>query len=414
MKKSQNQKFLNPLPDCVSIILKRDQKGVVITPKYTQNIFGIKEQIFGYQNLNIYLSFSPSCNNCFVNYQFDSLLQNLSETDCNPYQLQQNVTHHLNEKSICASAEEFNNICNTEMSGRSNFVPPGECFYEFEEKNRKFAIYRCSLNDEKTKNYIQNIQHFALWFIDGTKTAQINDPRWQFLLLFEKLPSSKPRNTEMEIEKEQGQEKEKEKEKENNKTTTTTTVKPKEYYFSLLGFLNFYLYNLLGGKQRMRISHYVIFPHLTDPFIDYKFVSQMFKIGLKNDRIVEVTAEDPTPNYQFLRTAYHFKKFLKLKEMIKKTSITHKELLYIKKTLKIPTRQVWICYELINFLNYHISNDKSSNKTKNLLIKTRLENECDDYLIGDISTRSSVEEGGYTKVFELVFQRSKEREQKNK
>ncbi|KAJ3434658.1 histone acetyltransferase type b catalytic subunit [Anaeramoeba flamelloides] len=451
MNKSQNQKFLNPLPDCVTLFIKRDRKNIGFKPKYTHNFFGVKETIFGYQNLTINLSLSPSCSHCFVNYDFDFILKNLSETDCTPYQIQQSIFKHLNEKSICKSVEEFNNICDIEMEGRSNFVPPGECIYEFETKNRKFAIYHCSLKDEKARQYIQNIQHFILWFIDGTKKVPINDPRWHFLLLFEKLPSYKSRKIEkkgkekekekeaiieIELGKEMKKEKEKEKEKENEnekgikieqeqeqekekekemEIENFTNQKPKDYYFSLLGFLNFYNFNMIGNKQRMRVSHFVMFGPFYDHMIGFKFISQMFKIGLKNNKVFEITAEDPTPRYQLLRTAYHFKKFLNLKEMIKKTSITHKDLSYIKKKLKMPTRQVWICFELINCLNSYIKTDSTiEKKLKDLLIKKRLEGECDDYMIGDLEIRAKKDEGGYKIVFDLVFQLSKEKQQKNK
>jgi histone acetyltransferase 1 len=152
------------------------------------------------------------------------------------------------------------------------FKPLGNKVHEYERKGETFEIYWADFNISGFIDYHKRMQVFLQFFIDGAVDLE-DDDRWECLTIFKKSP----------------------------------TAKNSRYEF--VGFSTYYPFFHYPDKIRMRIrftnitnfSQILILPPFQRAGHGQELYSFMYNRFSTNDKVVDITVEDPNDEFQTLR-----------------------------------------------------------------------------------------------------------------
>ncbi|KAF2206900.1 hypothetical protein CERZMDRAFT_122869 [Cercospora zeae-maydis SCOH1-5] len=165
--------------ECFTIQLTRHDGSVVSSfqPDFTYAIFGDEEAIFGYQNLDITLSF-----------QADHLDPQLHIKYGKKFPAQGEVR----PTDIKAALKEFLPASAFEKDApkrTSDFKPPGEKVHSYTRNGKSYETYCASLADPAARNILENMQILVPMFIDGGSMLELEQDwtaaRWKIFLVYE-------------------------------------------------------------------------------------------------------------------------------------------------------------------------------------------------------------------------------------
>ncbi|KAJ3442982.1 histone acetyltransferase type b catalytic subunit [Anaeramoeba flamelloides] len=334
--------YLTKLPNCISFKCESNEYNI-FSPKYSHQIFGPIENIFGYQELNIVIRMTPSGSYYTIKISHKKEFKLQTDLYSQITEIKEKLTKHLHEESYCVRTRPFEAHLSKEKENEE-FQPPGNIVRRFSCENgkRNFIITMGTFKDERLVQYFKRIQHLNLWFIDGYRLLDTTDPNWRIFFLFEKCAH--------------------------------TFRKEPTYYYTIGGFSCVYLFSLSRDSKRLRISTFFILPaYAATDNTEYHLLSAINRYARGEVRIDMVTCEDPDSHLQLYRSSFDFVRFLRAS----KNGFDPQKAKQIMKQLQMCLRQFRICVECWYLIQ---KNNKDFQKSQKL-IRSRLENEIDDYFL---------------------------------
>jgi histone acetyltransferase 1 len=166
--------------ECVELRLVRAAgKYSKFNPKFTHQLFGDDEQIEGYTDPKMVISYSADFQSCMLDMSWTS-----KQTEAED--LREKLEPALPAKLL--SASDFSASLQTPLR-----QPPGEklCGYtrNIDGTESAFEVYRCDLRDPLMQAIYTNIETLPLLFIDGGSTIDFDDHRWQIFCSYERYLS---------------------------------------------------------------------------------------------------------------------------------------------------------------------------------------------------------------------------------
>ncbi|EKX50301.1 hypothetical protein GUITHDRAFT_104111 [Guillardia theta CCMP2712] len=177
----------------------------------------------------------------------------------------------------------------------------GLCEREVTEMNEqrggsvRFEMYQCHVSSDMSpeiKNFFMRTQSLAIWFIEALSYIELDDPGWSIVLTYEAttLNSKKTANVE-------------------------------EVRYRLVGFATLYRHRLVNttmekvkditpnledvvGRNdifRLNISQFLILPEYQRKGHGAQMMRQIYKIAMKDDKLLDLQVEDPTDGFQEMR-----------------------------------------------------------------------------------------------------------------
>ncbi|KAF2218483.1 acyl-CoA N-acyltransferase [Elsinoe ampelina] len=171
-------------------IYQGDRKVESFNPEFTYPIYGEEEAIFGYQGLNISLSYAAHNLKPHLEIKWDREFEPQGEiraTDVRePLEdfLPPTAFQKIDRKTALADADA------------PNFVPPGKRLETFEARDGTYEVWVAPFSDTRTKELITNMQILVPLFIEGGTIMELEYPwivdRWKLFILYQVDPSPPP------------------------------------------------------------------------------------------------------------------------------------------------------------------------------------------------------------------------------
>lgn len=311
-------------------------------PLYTYPIYGDKEMIWGYEQLQLMLKFDATSLLPFVSETHKNKLNDPSVGDPVAELLEQLP------KSTCIDEKSWMEKRSKEIH---QFILPGEQYgVEFvDADDNTYKIQHVKLNTKSLKELHYRMRIFILLFIEAGSYIDEDDDRWEFFLLYQ-----------------------------------TNGTFPK-----FVGFCSAYPYFYYKDSEshnqwddgddqwpiRMRISQFVILPVYQQRQLGQYLYNTLFKQFLKNDRIKEVTVEDPSEKFDDLRDRCDLERLAKsgVWSSSKLENVKELDSQWLEQTRleqKMAPRQFMRCVEMA--LLHKFGEHKNPDKNYKLLVKQRL------------------------------------------
>lgn len=289
-------------------------------PTFTYTLFGEKEQVFGYNDLEINLSFTPSL--------FMLLTIESSEKHANRQDIIMTI---IKELALDPSNFTLNTaIFKSKMS--EELVPIGEKVHE----SNGFCFYSADFETSRFKKFLDRLRIFMPLFIEGSTDIESIDPRWQSILVYKKTEND---------------------------------------HYDIVGYTTYYPFFHFPDKLRMRISQFLILPPYQRQGVGKCLYNYLYDTFLADERVIDITVEDPNDDFQDMRDRCDVMNLLSLKVLkgVKPSAITKDTIRAIQKKHKLSERQATRCVEIL-MLKYTLKWDPVAKKEYRLYVKQRLYN----------------------------------------
>lgn len=188
--KRQVEEWSTNSNDCFTIDLIRGDGSSAATfqPEFTYPIFGEEEAIFGYQGLEINLSFAAHNLKPHLNISYENKFKTLGKIEAT--NLHEALKDFLPESAF---KNEDAEVALRDQTA-SEFVPPGEKVHEYHRDGYKHEVWCANLSDPVAKELLENMQVLVPMFIEGGSTLQLDydwtTQRWKLFLLYRLEPKS--------------------------------------------------------------------------------------------------------------------------------------------------------------------------------------------------------------------------------
>ncbi|RLN53074.1 hypothetical protein BBJ29_002049 [Phytophthora kernoviae] len=323
-----------PANDATSLAIVEAQALDWFAPKFTYHAFGTDEIVSGYEGLKISVTFSG--------FDFCALLEvRFKEKEETADDIVAKLTPSL-PKGFVQDEGEF--VAALKKSKQDFAGPPGKCIESYTVTTKTgdepavekyFEFYECKMEDnEPAQKLLAHLQTLSLWFIEGADTVDVTDPRWVVYLIYERAEAY------------------------------AGTFHP-------VGFITvFKFFNPLGRKaayckpdqnETHRICQALIFPTYQRQGHAERLVHCIHAHAMANERVYELTVEDPVPAFASLRDLVDVKNCVKheffslppdasegsSKSARGTTALTTADIHAVQEKLKLTHKQVQTCYERI-------------------------------------------------------------------
>ncbi|ODH12871.1 hypothetical protein ACO22_07830 [Paracoccidioides brasiliensis] len=180
----------------ISIVQPGQEKLATLStfqPEFTYPIFGEEETIFGYKGLIIRLRFAAHDLRSNVHISYDEKFKTVA--DVAPVDLLKTLNPWL-PKSSFAPLEDFEeSVLNDKFA--KDFKPPGKLVHSYTSKQRNYEIWAGSLTDPEIRTFLDRVQIFVSFFIEGGTPITTDDfewtlQRWTVYLIYEKRDPPNP------------------------------------------------------------------------------------------------------------------------------------------------------------------------------------------------------------------------------
>ncbi|KAJ6224935.1 hypothetical protein RDWZM_003480 [Blomia tropicalis] len=258
-----------------------DKKSVTriesFKPEMSYQFFGQNENIFGYKNLCIKLYYSCARLNIYLGKTYSIMLTKEKTGDIEIDEPLKKISN-LYETKVTNNLTEF---CSN-LSKEKSFVPYGESVQEFsidypkdgeQVQKRYFQLFKADNSIPGFTAYHERMQTFLMWYIEAASYIDIDDERWDFFVLYEKLPLN---------------------------PTTNTESMPIEFQYCFVGYCTIYRYYSYPCNIRPCISQFLILP----PFQRIGLGTNMLKSIYSHYNVkstTDIRVEDPSENFQKMR-----------------------------------------------------------------------------------------------------------------
>lgn len=296
-------------------------------PDMSHQIFGEKEQIFGYADLRIDVFYSAS--------QLYGYLGMKHSDKINPEKFGgvevDNIFKKMEEvlpPRCCQSLDEFS----SRLQKDAEFSPHGEMVYHYKRTTKDgsekcFEMFNPSIEDAGFREYHDRMQTFLLWFVDAASYIDTDDEKWEYYTIFEKQQGNRGQST---------------------------------YLF--VGYCTVYNFYAYPEHNRPRISQFLILPPYQRQGHATEILDVIQKRFLTRSNIRDICVEDPSENFQRIRDYIDCRNCIdfdcfrpeKLTNGFSKTMLKE-----CNEKLKLNSRQTRRIYEILRLKNTNILNESS-------------------------------------------------------
>ncbi|KAJ8603944.1 hypothetical protein MRB53_042011 [Persea americana] len=167
--------------ECLSVVLIRGDESVAaaFNPEFTHAFFGEEEAIFGYQDLQVTLSFAAHDLTPQLDIEFSNKFE--EQGDVRPTDIEEALREFLPSTAFDAEPPPPLPV--------ADFRPPGQRIHEYERQGKTYQIWRASLSDPTAQHILKNMQILVPMLIDGGSMLELDQQwtaaRWNLFLVYE-------------------------------------------------------------------------------------------------------------------------------------------------------------------------------------------------------------------------------------
>jgi len=348
--------------DCVSLHLVEEaaemkgtdtnngQPAMSFHPELTHQIFD-DERILGFKNPRVDMYYASDSLYSYMSFEYDELTPDPQEcrgvTDVGA-----KIKYYLEPPDNPSTTSRAKFIQVLESSPPEAFTPPGTLLEQYDlSDNETVEIYKGQVAEPHMRAYHARLQLFNLWYIDGARYIESGDPKWHIYLAFRRRRSS-------------GR-------------------------LSLAGWITAYPFFSYPQSLRTRISQVLVLPPFQGRGLCAQLLRAVYRDQLRDERVADLTVEDPSPTFQRLRDVVDLKNLCReFAPLLARASATgqlpplHGELEQsIRKRLKLWKGQIRRCYEVLRFALVNRS-DEEGYRAYRLYVKARLYHRNEETLSG--------------------------------
>lgn len=316
-----------------------EKRETIFHPDMSHQIFGEKEQIFGFSDLTINIFYTASQLNCYVGTKYSGKIDSTKYGGVEVDDIFRKMQEVL-PPGYCMNLDQFSNLLQKDC----DFQPHGEKVYEYQHTvtgcSRCFELFNPSImKDSGFKQYHERMQTFLLWFVDAATYIDDDDDKWEYYTIYEKHIG------------EMG--------------------KPIYYFVGYCTVYNFYAY---PQHCRPRISQFLILPPYQRQGHATEVLEAICRRLISRPNVRDICVEDPSENFQRIRD------FIDCRNCLKYSCFRPEKLLHgysvsmekeCNEELKLNKRQSRRVYEILR-LKYTNVLDESSFRPYRLEVKKRL------------------------------------------
>ncbi|CAZ85385.1 unnamed protein product [Tuber melanosporum] len=316
-------------------------------PQFTYGIFGDSENIFGYKDPNLQISFAANDMKCCLDISYEDKMEPQGSVQAED--LEAIITDFLPEDCE-KDLKEFQ----TKIAQRDDtkWSPPGDKISEYTLKGRTYEIWRSTIDDAYCKSILKNIQILITLYIEGGTAIDLEDEewtnkRWEVFFLYERSAAN----------------------------------------HTFIGYCTCYRYYLYNPKSpdtsRIRISQFLILPPFQHQGHGKNLYNSLITHFLTITSIQEITVEDPSEAFQNLRDIQDLHR---LTPALTRSNLTPQSFSNksfpgadIRTRAKLPVRQFARVCEMFMLQGIEKGDEKSM-KVFRLLVKARIYKQNKDVL----------------------------------
>jgi len=237
----------------------------------------------------------------------------------------------------------------------AKFKPVGEKVHSYkatpksgtssdDRPDSSFEIYAGEIMNPEIASYHEKLQAFVLFYIDCASYIE-PDPDWRVFFVFEKRETSEGTSQ-----------------------------------YGIVGYCTAHLFYHYPDSKRLRISQFVILPPYQRRGHGSHLLQSVYEYVMPRN-IADVTVEDPSMEFGFLKDSFDLGTILRHGYFKDKPLRDKSEYPEIQKKLKINKQQVRRCHEMAVLMKLHTSTNEEHKKDFRLAVKSRLNKKYLDMLI---------------------------------
>jgi len=304
-------------------------------PGMTHQIYGENENIFGYQDLKIDFWMSGSTLKTYINVNYAEKIDKVKTGGVEADPVLEPLIKILAEGQVLESKDAM--AAHLASEKVTKFKPLGTKIDEFKSKNNEsFEIYYVDCATEPSfRDYHSKLQPWIMFYIDAASFIDIDDANWRFFLVYEKYSID-------------GQDR-----------------------FSIAGYATVYQYYAYPANIRPRVSQVLTLPPYQKKGLGSRLLNGIYQHYFKDDKVVDITVEDPSEDFVRLRDFVDTKNCLEKVETFGSletlsNGFTEVMASEANKKLKLCKRQARRVYEI---LRLHYAQKKGGLTDKNQAYK---------------------------------------------
>ena len=296
---------------------KVEDENALFKPEYTHQIFGDEECIFGFKNLRVDYFLTPGLLHAYIglNYKEKITPQRFDGIESD------DVYGAFDEFGCSPGYTKNLNVFTEKLSQDAQFRPYGKQIWAYSRPSGlNYEIYKvdqtcAEYQTAEFVDYLLRVQTMLAFYIETFSFLDYEDPQWTHFFLYEKQ-------------------------------SYNAAVR-----YVTMGYLSVYNYYAYPDKTRSRISQVLVFPKFQHAGHGAELVESVYRDACLSKDIIDVTAEDPSPEFVKLRDFVTTKMCLQLdsfkdKDGLKK-SFTPQMVQEALKQFKLPKLQSRRCYEIL-------------------------------------------------------------------
>ncbi|KAJ3158699.1 histone acetyltransferase 1 [Geranomyces michiganensis] len=351
-----------------------DEETEAFHPDYSYEIFGQEEVIYGYKDVDITISYSAASLFTHVNISHG---ETVSDSAALVTRKPDDVLALLRKKLPPDFTQDYGVFLSHVRNDASSFVPFGTKLHEYSQGDAdvSYEIYSASFRTPGFVDFHRRLQVFLLWYIEGASYLQEDDEAWEMVLLYER--------------RKQGE----------------------KHLYSFVGYATyypFYYYSVSGSdKRRVRISQFLVLPPFQENGHGAALYRHMYDMFLQDNKIVQLTVEDPNESFCILRDKCDLAYLIKagvgaqLQLPVPAATITG-----IADKFKLTKRQAERCVEMMIMRSLG-PRDANAHTQLRLHVKRRIWNQTEDvFATTKVSRAERIQQ--LEEMFETVEERYRE------
>ncbi|KAI3648911.1 hypothetical protein MP228_006765 [Amoeboaphelidium protococcarum] len=257
------------------------RETAVCHPKFTYVFYGFDEEIIGYKDLKLRLTFSYISFRPLVEIEYSSRMTPMPEsTQTDPVQdivvplLREMLQLNDGASTSPLAVEGREWTCDRALfehqwlqDDEDSWTLYGEYDGEFQVGGTTFNVYKASFGQsDGFDSWYRRVQIFMLFYIEGATYIDEEDDKWDIYLIYKQ---QKDGHSKIQL---------------------------------LAGVWTCYKFYSFPDKIRQRISQALILPFYQGQGVGYAMYKYLYKRFLEDDHAKDITVEDPTEAFSDLRT----------------------------------------------------------------------------------------------------------------
>jgi len=293
-----------------------DSEDVDFEPGMTHQIYGENENIFGYKDLRIDFWMSASTLKTYINVNYAEKIDKIKTDGVDADPVLEPMLKIMAEGQVLESKEEM--AAHLLSDKVTKFKPLGNKIDEFKgPSDSSFEIYHIDCATSPSfQDYHSKLQPWIMFYIDAASYIDIDDSNWRFFLVYEKFQAEG------------------------------------ETRYSIAGYATVYQYYAYPANIRPRISQVLTLPPYQKKGLGSRLLNSIYQHYFKDEKVVDITVEDPSEDFVRLRDFVDTKNCLKSVESFGSFEavsggFTDAMALEANKKLKLCKRQARRVYEIL-------------------------------------------------------------------